>query len=313
MSTLPQPSMRWPESYGPGSNGLGTPARRRVAASPGSKGEPPTKGGKLSPSREPRRVLGDISNTAVHGVGMAANSKMADTPKRLQLNPSTPTPACRSCAFDIFEDGTDEQRGVTVAEGNSFSHDGSSPAHVPKTTRERLFGGFDSIPLSSTCGRPQNLEAPLPEDLPDIDDFLEPPGSAEEASWHAVIEEPPDGLPRDPAEYARQIAVGACQHDLWAQREHALLTRSRVVALPGDEYDMSDSPGVQFPKVWPTLLTPEQDRSVSSPGRSPMSARAMPFGGMDFMDVDLDEPREGGSALCLGMSHGSPAAVLGPR
>lgn len=208
--------------------------------------------------REPRRILGDISNTAHQGRGLGGK---ADDVKR-QVEPCTPATR-KTRSFTVFEDD-----GHSHFEATSAARPWASP---PYLQNPKIRPSPASLGLHAHIGAGRDMILEDADDLPDVDSFMEPPGSARDSFWRSVLDDAPEGAV-DACTFAEALARGTEIHALEAERQDALAYRWSTVILPGEDVLLS-SPENGL-RAWPTLTTPDQDRNESSPRCSPFSMRS---------------------------------------
>lgn len=228
-----------------------------------------------------RRALGDISNTAPNGIGKTGAWSAADAQKRPRLEPCTPTPARRTRAFTVFDDGVDDASSASSA---SVMRGKASPpvlGHKRSCSDFGLDRGFANLRVqnSSEGFRGLSIEElrPLRTELPEVDRFHLPPEGSE-SFWSSIIEDGPEGT--DPRTFAEAMIRGSQLHAEEDAREDLLW---RGAMLP--EHSIAESPTGAF-RAWPSLATPPKERSfLSSPAFSPLTRDDMdlepPLGFMD--------------------------------
>lgn len=228
-------------------------------------------------AREPRRALADISNAAVvnHSFGHALQSSGGlvgfDGRKRALLEPQTP--ARRSKAFTVFDEGVDS---------SCTSRAAASPPQLPAKSR-----ALPSPQLFAENNQLLGIEELFPSamqgdaDLPDVQGLAEP-SDEQERFRRAMLLDGCDGC-GSPAEFASALLRSTGRDCLEAQVHQAW--RWGQVDLPDDDCSLSPaSTGTPGMQVWPTLLTPQTDRDHHSPVFSPLRAPSLPSVQMDVSD-----------------------------
>jgi len=234
--------MKWPSSSGVG--GLHSQAW------------PPHKSDGLT--REPRRVLSDLSNTVAVNNGMAATSGDLFEGQKRPLR-QAPAAARRSSTFTVFDE---------AAEGESTAEPvaASVPQQAPRLCPQRgLQAGM------------------LPRDLPEVQEFSNPMELEEQYQRAMSFVGACEGF-ETPAALADALLKGSARDCLEADTERAI--RWGHVNL--DHHHASTPPHAAAP-VWPTMLTPQSESEMESPRFPPLVATEFSSTFMDLINADVME------------------------
>lgn len=220
--------------------------------------------------------MSDISNTVAvnSGLGVQCGSgSLFEGLKRSSLEPHTP--ARRSSAFTVF----DEAAG-------SVSRAAASPPRLPTKSR----GGPSPLAFGENRRTLLGIEELWPSsmegDLPEVQDFSDPVDAQEQYARAMSL----DGCDQfgTPADLAGALLRSTRRVCLQAHADQAL--RWGHVELSNERRGESPSPEPGM-RVWPTLLTPRQDRTgIQSPSFSPLP---LPPLTSIQMDVSGDEMESG--------------------